>query len=109
MSEQRSIALETLVETRGVIGAYEVGSDGFLLDFIDSGRCDPEAIAAVSAVAAIASERIGNGLGYGGIKCGILEFKNGTVIIAQRSTMIWVVVGNKRLVIGDVLIKLQAL
>jgi len=60
--------LEILVETRGVESAYEVGTDGFLLDFLDPGFSNPEAVAAVSAIAEITSERIGKGLGLGSLK-----------------------------------------
>ena len=109
MSEKNNAALEILVETRGVEGAYEVGTDGFLLDTLDSGFSDPEAVAAVSAIAAITSERIGSGLGLGGLRSVLLEFKGGKVIIAKQRNKIYVVVGNRHTVFGDVLMKLQAL
>jgi predicted regulator of Ras-like GTPase activity (Roadblock/LC7/MglB family) len=101
--------LEILAETRGVEGAYEAGSDGFLLGSLDSGSSDPEAVAATSAIAANTSERIGIGLGLGNLKCILLEFRNGKVIIAKEEHEICVVVGNKHVVFGDILLKLQRL
>jgi predicted regulator of Ras-like GTPase activity (Roadblock/LC7/MglB family) len=109
MIEKKNIALDNLVETRGVKGAYEVSSDGFLLDSLDSGFESPEAVAAVSAVAAITSERIGAGLELGGLKWILLEFKSGKVIIAKDTNKFWVVVGNEHLIFGDILLKLGAL
>jgi predicted regulator of Ras-like GTPase activity (Roadblock/LC7/MglB family) len=107
MIEKINIALDILVETRGVIGAYEVSSDGFLMASLDSGFSSPEAVAAVSAVTALTSERIGSGLELGGLKWILLEFKNGKVIIAKDTNKFWVVVGNEHLIFGDILLKLN--
>jgi predicted regulator of Ras-like GTPase activity (Roadblock/LC7/MglB family) len=103
-----STALEALVETRGVHGVYEVSLDGFLLDSIEANVADPEAVAAVSAVAANATERIGAGLGLGGLRRIFLEYKQGKLIIARCGEKILVVVGNRHLVFGDILLKIDA-
>jgi predicted regulator of Ras-like GTPase activity (Roadblock/LC7/MglB family) len=100
--------LEALVEIRGVEGAYEVGADGFLLDSLYAGISDPEAVAAVSAVAAITSESIGSGLGLGKLQWILLEFKDGKVIISKRNQKIVAVIGNRHMLYGEVLLKLSA-
>ncbi|MBD3344714.1 MAG: hypothetical protein GF401_06595 [Chitinivibrionales bacterium] len=101
--------LETLIETRGVLGAYLVGSDGFLLGALNAGTTDPEHVAAVSAICAMASEGMGQGLGLRELQWILLEFKHGTMIISRRKNMIFVVAGNRHMVIGDVLMKLQSI
>lgn len=100
--------VEILVETRGVTGAYEVSTDGFLLDSLASGYSDPEAVAAVSAVSAISSQNIGSGLGFGNLKWILLEFQKGKVLVAQQNNKIIVVVGNRHMIFGDILMKLNA-
>jgi predicted regulator of Ras-like GTPase activity (Roadblock/LC7/MglB family) len=104
-----TIDLEPLVEIRGVEGAYEVGADGFLLDSLDAGTSDPEAVAAVSAVSAITSEGIGKGLHLGRLRWILLEFKEGKIIISKRGQKIIVVIGNRHMIFGEVLLKLSVL
>jgi predicted regulator of Ras-like GTPase activity (Roadblock/LC7/MglB family) len=104
-----NIDLELLVEIRGVEGAYEVGADGFLLDSLNAGTSDPEAVAAVSAVSAIASEGIGKGLGLGKLRWILLEFKEGKIIISKQGQKIIAVIGNSHMIFGEVLLKLSAL
>jgi predicted regulator of Ras-like GTPase activity (Roadblock/LC7/MglB family) len=104
-----NIELETLVEIRGVEGAYEVGADGFLLDSLYSGVSDPEAVAAVSAIAAISSEGIGKELVLGKLRWILLEFKNGKVIIAKRNQKIVAIFGNSHMLSGEVIMKLSVL
>jgi predicted outer membrane repeat protein len=106
---EKKPGLESLVEIRGVEGAFEAGSDGFLLDSLCSVVSDAEAVAAASAIAAITSERIGTGLALGGLRWIILEFKDGKVIISKRSQKIIAVVGSRQMLLGEVIAKLTTL
>ena len=106
---EKKLILESLLETRGVYGAYEVGTDGFLLESLDSGLSDPEAVAAVSAVATITSHGIGNGLNLGELKWILLEFRKGKVVIARLNNKIIVVVGNPHMIFGEILMKFALL
>jgi predicted regulator of Ras-like GTPase activity (Roadblock/LC7/MglB family) len=99
--------LESLVEIRGVEGAFEAGADGFLLDRLCSAVSDAEAVAAVSAIAAITSERIGEEIGLGKLQWILLEFKGGKVVIARRGQKIIAVVGSRHMLLGEVLRKLS--
>jgi predicted regulator of Ras-like GTPase activity (Roadblock/LC7/MglB family) len=106
---KKKTELESLVEVRGVEGAFEAGGDGFLLDSLCSVVSDAEAVAAASAIAAITSERIGTGLALGGLRWILLEFKDGKVIIAKRNQKIIAVVGSRQMLLGEVLAKLSTL
>jgi predicted regulator of Ras-like GTPase activity (Roadblock/LC7/MglB family) len=99
--------LDALIETRGVTGAYEVDTDGFLLGSIDVGGRDRDAVAAVSAVAMIASERLGEILGQGDLDWMLLEFSGGKMIMARRGNKITVVAANNHCPLGDILMKLR--
>ena len=103
-----STLLDELIETRGVKGAYEVDTDGFLLSCIDTGNQDCDAIAAGSAVTLISSERLGEVLGMGNLKWLLLEFSEGKMIMARAGNKIWVVTANNHVLLGDVIMKLRA-
>jgi predicted regulator of Ras-like GTPase activity (Roadblock/LC7/MglB family) len=103
-----STMLDELIETRGVKGAYEVDTDGFLLSCIDTGTQDRDAIAAVSAVTLISSDRLGEVLGMGGLSWLLLEFSEGKMIMARSGTKIWVVAANNHVLLGDVIMKLRS-
>lgn len=98
---------DILVETRGVAGVFEVGTDGFLLHALHSGVTDPEAIAAATAVATRAGEQIGKGLNLGSLSWILLEFRQGKMIIINFQGTIWVVVGTLHMVFGDILLKIR--
>ena len=100
--------LDELIETRGVKGAYEVDTDGFLLSCIDTGNQDRDAVAAGSAVALISSERLGEVLGMGGLRWLLLEFSEGKMIMARSGSKIWVVAANNHVLLGDIIMKLRA-
>jgi predicted regulator of Ras-like GTPase activity (Roadblock/LC7/MglB family) len=102
-----STVLDALIETRGVKGAYEVDTDGFLLGSIDIGGQDKDAIAAVSAVTMITSERMGEVLGLGDVQWVLLEFTEGKMIMARRGNKIVVVAANNHVLLGDVIMKLK--
>lgn len=99
--------LDTLIETRGVKGAYEVDTDGFLLGSIDIGAQDKDAVAAVSAVTMITSERIGEVLGLGDLSWILLEFSEGKMVMARQGAKIYVVVANNHALLGDLIMKLR--
>jgi predicted regulator of Ras-like GTPase activity (Roadblock/LC7/MglB family) len=99
--------LDNLIETRGVKGAYEVDTDGFLLGSIDIGAQDKEAVAAVSAVTMITSERVGEVLGLGGLNWILLEFSEGKMIMARQGAKIYVVLANNHVLLGEVIMKLR--
>ena len=103
-----SSLIDQLVEIRGVKGAYEVDTDGFLLSCIDIGNLDRDAIAAGSAVTLISSERLGEVLEMGGLTWLLLEFSEGKMIMARSGTKIWVVAANNHVLLGDVIMKLRA-
>jgi predicted regulator of Ras-like GTPase activity (Roadblock/LC7/MglB family) len=107
MTSGPTITLDELIEIRGVKGAYEVDADGFLLGSIDTGAQDRDAVAAVAAVTAISSERIGEVLGLGGLVWVLLEFSAGKMLMARQGTKIWVVVANNHVLLGDVIMKLR--
>ena len=98
---------DTLVETRGVLGVFEVGEDGFLLSSLDAGGRDPEGVAAAAAITALSAERIGTGLDMGALSWILLEFAEGKMIIARRDERIWVVVATRHVVVGEILMKLK--
>lgn len=103
-----STLLDELIETRGVKGAYEVDTDGFLLSCIDTGNQDRDAVAAGSAVTLISSERLGEVLGMGDLKWLLLEFSEGKMIMARAGNKIWVVTANNHVLLGDIIMKLRA-
>jgi predicted regulator of Ras-like GTPase activity (Roadblock/LC7/MglB family) len=107
MTHGRNLTIDDLIEIRGVKGAYEVDADGFLLGSIDVGAQDRDAVAAVSAVTTISSERIGEVLGLGNLTWILLEFSSGKMLMARRGTKILVVVANNRVMLGDVIMKLR--
>ncbi len=99
--------LDLLMETPGVQGVYEVGIDGFLLDSLDIGNADPEAVAAISAVSAVTSARIGPMMNLGELKWILLEYTQGKMIIAQCGNKIFVVVTDNHVLLGDIFLKFQ--
>lgn len=107
MTSGRTITIDDLIEIRGVKGAYEVDADGFLLGSIDIGSQDKDAVAAVSAVTTISSERIGEVLGMGGLVWILLEFSEGKMLMARQGKKILVVVANNHVMLGDVIMKLR--
>ena len=104
---EHECTLDSLIETRGVIGVYEVDTDGFLLGAIDSGKKDKDAIAAVSAVTHISSERIGDVLRLGNLAWILLEFTQGKLIISRHGGKIWAIVASNHVLLGEVLAKLD--
>jgi predicted regulator of Ras-like GTPase activity (Roadblock/LC7/MglB family) len=99
--------LDALIEIRGVKGAYEVDTDGFLLGSIDVGGQDRDAVAAVAAVTMISSERLGDVLKLGGLTWIMLEFGEGKMIMARKEGKIVVVAANNHCPIGDVIMKVR--
>jgi predicted regulator of Ras-like GTPase activity (Roadblock/LC7/MglB family) len=107
MTTGKSPLLDALIETRGVKGAYEVDTDGFLLGSIDIGGQDRDAVAAVAAVTMISSERLGEVLNLGDLAWIMLEFSGGKMIMARKDGKIWVVATNNHCPIGDVIMKIR--
>jgi len=99
--------LESLVETRGVEGVYLVSNDGFPVLMEHPGNADPESVAAVSAVAAVTCARVGDHLALGNLESILLEYREGSIVVAARDEGIWVVAGNAGMVVGEVLLKLD--
>lgn len=105
---KHSAILTSLIESRGVCGAYEIDSDGFLLDAVDAGRKDPEAIAAEAAILQASSERIGKMLDLGNLSWSVLEYKKGKLILLRNDSKIWVIVTSPKVMLGEIIMKLSA-
>jgi len=104
---EKQTSISELIEIKGVTGVYEVDADGFLLDSLDIGIEDKEAVAAVSAITTITSEKIGKVLGLGKLAWILLEFNSGKMIIARQEEKILVIITNNHVLLGDVIIKLK--
>ena len=99
--------IDTIIELRGVEGAFEITEDGFLLRSVQSCTEDPEAVAAAIATAMRLWRKIGMQLNLGSVRWLLLEFGEGKMIIGYTGGRMIVVFGSLRMIDGEVLAQLH--
>jgi uncharacterized protein len=74
--------LSDLIKVDGVTSAVVVGRDGFVIEGVSrSTTLDTEAVGAVISTGIGSSEVMGNELGVGEMTQGLLEFKDGLIVM----------------------------
>lgn len=99
--------IDTVVELRGVEGAFEISEDGFLLRALQSCTDDPEAVAAAAATAMKLWKQIGTQLKLGKLNWILLEYLEGKMIIVRYGNRMLVVFGSPHMIDGEVLVTIQ--
>lgn len=99
---------ESVVETRGVEGVFEISADGFIIRSLQSRSSDPEAVAAAIASTMKAWKKIGNDLRMGNCSWVLLEYRYGKVVVAHYGSTILVITGSQHMVYGELLMKINS-
>ncbi|MBD3314753.1 MAG: dynein regulation protein LC7 [Chitinivibrionales bacterium] len=95
-------ALVEFVSIDGVKTAAILGRDGFVIESAGSLELDTDALGAAVAGVLEASEALGRSLPTGNLERHILEFADGTVIIATARDDVLVLIVEANAVVGGV-------
>ena len=73
--------LNELIRVEGITTAVVVGRDGFVIEGDSKGKADIEAVGAVVSTGVGASEMMGASLGAGEMTQGMVEYRDGVIVI----------------------------
>ncbi len=84
--------IQGLAAREGVRGVLLLSRDGLAIEHSAGNSFEPEAAAALAATLAQHADRLGEGLGQGELRTGVLQFAEGMVILAGVGGGDWLAV-----------------
>jgi predicted regulator of Ras-like GTPase activity (Roadblock/LC7/MglB family) len=76
----------------GVRGAVLLSADGLVIEHRATDPVEPETVAALAATLAQHGRRLGDGTGQGELRTAVLEFADGSVVLARLGTGDWLAI-----------------